>query len=114
MQNPFERFSEDAKQAFSVADEEAKKAQAKYVNTEHLLLGILGNKNSIAYSILSSMGVKSSAVRELLSDTTKTALKPDGIAPALKRVIEGSLKIAFQFRHNFVGTEHLLQSLVEH
>ncbi|MCT4592540.1 MAG: ATP-dependent Clp protease ATP-binding subunit [Candidatus Gracilibacteria bacterium] len=115
-QNPFERFSEDARRAFRVADEEAKNFNAEEVGTEHLLLGVLENQNSIAYSILNSMGVNYKAVQSLLSEYShkKMEMQPHSISPSLKRVIEGALKIAFQFHHNFVGTEHLLLSLVEH
>ncbi len=116
-QNPFERFSDDARRAFRKADDEAKKMHTSEVGTEHLLLGILENKNSIAYSILNSVGVNYESVQKVLGEFVKPGdpkTEPKGISPSLKRVIEGALKIAFQFRHNFVGTEHLLLSLVEH
>jgi ATP-dependent Clp protease ATP-binding subunit ClpC len=116
-QNPFERFSEDARRAFRIADEEAKKRKVKEVGTEHLLLGILANPNSIATSILTSAGITRSNVEKLISefsDDEESEDMPKGISRSLKRVIEGALKIAFQFRHNFVGTEHLLLALVEH
>lgn len=115
--NPFERFSDDARRAFRMADEEAKKFKSSEVGTEHLLLGILENKNSIAYSILNSTGITYESVEKVVREFAKPSegdKEPAGISPSLKRVIEGSLKIAFQFRHNFVGTEHILLSLVEH
>ena len=116
--NPFERFSEDARKAFRIADMEANKYDCSKVNTAHLLLGILENSSSIASSILNSIGVNQDNIRKLYHDfyvmgnNKKTT--PKSISENLKLIIEGALKIAFQFKHNFVGTEHLLLALAEH
>lgn len=53
----FNKFTREAKQALIVAQDVAKKTGTNYVGTEHLLIGILSQKNSLGASILQNFGV---------------------------------------------------------
>ncbi|MBT4936536.1 Clp protease, partial [Candidatus Peregrinibacteria bacterium] len=55
--NPFNRFTQDAKMALQIAEEEAKKSKLHYIGTEHLLLGILSVPQSLGCSILLGIGI---------------------------------------------------------
>jgi ATP-dependent Clp protease ATP-binding subunit ClpC len=67
-------FSEETKRILDHAVEEADRLRHSYIGTEHLLLGLLHEDQSIAGGILSSYGMRLEAVREqlasLMSDTT--------------------------------------------
>ena len=114
-QNPFNRFTKEAKQALQIAEDEAKKAKLHYIGTEHLLLGILGVPNSLGCSILLGLGVSHENVKIVLDAAGQkgdTALANSQISTYLAKVIEDALRAAMRFKHSFVGTEHLLHALI--
>jgi ATP-dependent Clp protease ATP-binding subunit ClpC len=51
---PFERFTDEAKRALTVAQEEAERSRRPYIGTEHLLLGILVEADSGAAHVLAN------------------------------------------------------------
>lgn len=117
----FEKFTKEAKQALIVAQERAKEAGIHYVGTEHILIGILSQKNSLGAHILRNFGVSDDNVQLVLKTvgrlTTQTpksdqAEGKSGLSGFAKKVIEDAVKIGEQFNHSFIGTEHLLYSIV--
>ena len=54
---PFERFTERAKKALTLAQEEANAAGHGYIGTEHLLLALLREEEGIAHGALRALGV---------------------------------------------------------
>ncbi|HRY91032.1 MAG TPA: Clp protease N-terminal domain-containing protein, partial [Candidatus Gracilibacteria bacterium] len=55
--NRFEKFTKEAKQALIVAQDKAKEQHLNYVGTEHILIGILSQANSMGAQILMNFGV---------------------------------------------------------
>ena len=55
--NRFEKFTKEAKQALVVAQDRAKESNLNYVGTEHLLIGILSQANSLGAVVLMNFGV---------------------------------------------------------
>ncbi len=118
----FEKFTKEAKQALVVAQERAKEADLHYVGTEHILIGILSQKNSLGAHVLRNFGVSDDNVQLVLKTVgrlrTQTAKKgspsptQSGLSGFAKKVIEDAVKIGEKFNHSFIGTEHLLYSLV--
>lgn len=115
--NQFNKFTKEAKQALVVAQDKAKEANLSYVGTEHLLIGILSQENSLGASILLNFGVSLDNVYLVLktvgrSNPQNTSAQPEGLSGFAKEVIEEAVRAAHEFGHSFVGTEHLLFSLV--
>jgi len=114
----FNKFTKEAKQALIVAQEVAKKTGTSYVGTEHLLIGILSQKNSLGCNILQNFGVTLENVNLVLKTVGRTqsvrrsGKSPGGLSGFAKKVIEDAIRSAHEFTHMFVGTEHLLFSLV--
>jgi len=118
--NRFEKFTKEAKQALIVAQEKARESKLNYVGTEHILIGILSQTNSLGASILLNFGVSLENVFLVLK--TVGRMNPPspansqkgwgGLSGFAKKVIEGAVMSAHQFNHTFVGTEHLLHALV--
>jgi len=119
-QDKFGKFTKEAKQALVVAQEKAKSANLDYVGTEHILLGILTQSNSLGANILFNFGVSEDNVNMVLKtvgrltnqkNEVKTN-KQTGLSGFAKKVIEEALKTGEKYNHTYIGTEHLLYALV--
>lgn len=114
--HPFDRFTQNAKLALQLAEQEAKNMKSQYIGTEHLLLGLLGIPKSLGFSILTGAGVTHENVRILLKAEKTTDDEGQnvkhGLSLSLNTVIEQSVMIAHKFRHGSIGTEHLLYALI--
>jgi ATP-dependent Clp protease ATP-binding subunit ClpC len=60
----FERFDERARATVTLAQEEARALDADYVGTEHVLLGLLREPDSVAGRALANLGVGLDDARE--------------------------------------------------
>ena len=117
--NYFEKFTQEAKSALVYAQEKSAEANLSYVGTEHILLGILSQSNSLGSNILNSFGVSTSNVELVLktvgrskSSTPTPPSKAGALSGYAKQIIENAVSCASRYGHNFVGTEHLLFALV--
>ena len=64
----FERFTDGAQRALGIAQEKAKKFGHDYVGTEHLLLGLLEEDDSVASKALHSLGLEDKATEKAVLD----------------------------------------------
>ncbi|PIZ72690.1 hypothetical protein COY07_02940 [Candidatus Peregrinibacteria bacterium CG_4_10_14_0_2_um_filter_43_11] len=114
--SPFDRFTPNAKQALSIAEEESRKHGLPYIGSEHLLIGLLSNPRSLAFSILTGAGVSLENVRMILNSASNQEPEAKhvqhGLSSYLTTIIEDAVKVAHKYNHPFVGTEHLLFALV--
>ncbi len=115
--NHFNKFTKEAKKALIVAQEKAKESKLSYVGTEHILIGVLAQENSLGASILLNFGVSLDNVYLVLKTVGRTSLpaksdEPGGLSGFAKEIIEEAVKVAHEYGHSFVGTEHLLYALV--
>ncbi len=112
----FGRFTERAQKALLYAQEEARGLGHNYVGTEHLLLGLLREDGGAAAQVLKSMGIENEKIREqvekLVGKGSFNFTEGFGYTPRTKRVMELSFYEARNLGHNYVGTEHLLLSLI--
>ncbi len=87
------------------------------IGSEHLLLGLLSEKDGIAERVLEERGVSYEKTRQIIEDSVglgiPTDLSPSEITPRTKRIIEASATIAVGMGHGYVGTEHLLIATCE-
>ena len=113
----FERFTDKARQAVVLAQEEARRLGHPEVATEHLLLGLLAvDGDSAATRALTDLGIPLDDLRvEVEERIGRGEGAPSGhlaFAPQNKKVFELSLREALQLGHNYIGTEHILLGLV--
>ena len=113
---PFHRLSEEGREAFTWANEEAVQRGARVISTEHLLLALLRTEKSLAARALSTLGISGDAVRRALGDPegpptrpTTAALAPD---EPLRQTIERAFDDATRRGEQYVSTEHLLLGLL--
>ena len=112
MKYNFGGFTSKANMALNYAIESAENLGHTYVGSEHLLLGLLSVKDSVAAELLNDNGVDKEKVLELvkvnIGSGTPTSLTPEHLTPRAKRVIEVAATTGRETGNSFVGTEHLL------
>src|ERR671924_108511 len=72
----FERYTEKARRVIFFARYEASQFGSPYIETEHLLLGLLREDKAFAAEILHERGLRLSAIREELARTTQEKTTP--------------------------------------
>lgn len=111
-------FTERARRVINNAAQEAKNLNHDYIGTEHLLLGLTRERDSVAARVLDSIGISLDKVRqevEKIVGKGKEEVKGDQLplTPRAKRVLELALGEAQSMGHNYVGTEHILLGLIK-
>ena len=88
----WQRFTERERRVVFFAQEEAGRLGENYVSTEHLLLGLVRENDSVAARILDRMGVSLGRIR---SEIERQVTRGDGrlgqdmqLTPRAKRVID--------------------------
>lgn len=112
----WQRFTERARKVVFYAQEEATKFGEGYVSTEHLLLGLVREKDSVAARVLANIGASLDRIR---AEVEKQLPRSDSrtnqevtLTPRAKRVIDLAYDEARNLNNNYIGTEHLLLGLI--
>jgi len=112
----WQRFTERARKVVFYAQEEAHKFGEGYVSTEHLLLGLVRENDSVAARVLERLNVGLSRIR---TEVEKQLPRGDSrqtqelsLTPRAKRVIDLAYDEARNLNNNYIGTEHLLLGLI--
>jgi ATP-dependent Clp protease ATP-binding subunit ClpA len=112
----FERFTDRARRVVVLAQEEARILSHNYIGTEHVLLGLLHEGESVAAKALDGLGIQLEPVRQQVEEIVGRGKQaPSGHIPftaRAKRVLELALREALQLGHNYIGPEHILLGLV--
>ncbi|MBL8088117.1 MAG: ATP-dependent Clp protease ATP-binding subunit [Chthonomonas sp.] len=112
----WQRFTERARKVVFFAQEEAQKFGEGYVSTEHLLLGLVRESDSVAARVLEKLGVSLSRIRqEVEKQLPRGDARPSQemtLTPRAKRVIDLAYDEARNLNNNYIGTEHLLLGLI--
>ena len=112
----FQRFTDRARRAVYLAQEEARLLRHDHVGPEHLLLGLLYEGEGVAATALTSLGISLDDIREQVGEIIGHGESPAQghipFAPQAKKALELSLREALQLGHNYIGTEHVLLALL--
>jgi len=112
----FERFTEKARKVVVRAQDEARFLKQNYIGTEHILLGLIDEKEGIAARVFYELNITfediRSAVKEVVTEGTSESYEHIPFTPRAKKVLELSLREALQMGHNYIGTEHILLGLL--
>jgi ATP-dependent Clp protease ATP-binding subunit ClpA len=112
----FERFTQRARHVIVLAQEEARLLSHNYIGTEHILLGLLGEPESVAGTVLARFGLTRDPVREEVKAKVGRGKKAPTshipFTPRAKKTLELSLREALAIKHNYIGTEHILLGLI--
>jgi hypothetical protein len=114
----FSRYTNRARNAVMAAHNTAKAAGNTEGLPEHLVLGLITERESLSAKAIAAQGVTLDAIRE-----AATAALPPAVAEvpelvpygaAAKKVLELTFREALRLGHNYIGTEHILLALLEH
>jgi ATP-dependent Clp protease ATP-binding subunit ClpC len=112
----FERYTEKARRVIFFARYEASQFGSPYIETEHLLLGLLREDKALTNRILRALGAVDSIRREIEKNTTvreKTSTSVDlPLSNECKRILAYAAEEAERLWHKHIGTEHLLLGLL--
>jgi hypothetical protein len=112
----FERFTDRARRAIVLAQEEARMLNHNYIGTEHILLGLIHEGEGVAATALESLGISLDVVRqkveELIDRGQEASPRHISFTPRAKKALELSLREALRLGHNYIGTEHILLGLI--
>ena len=111
----FNRFTERARRILVLAQQEALKLGNDHIGTEHLLLGLVGDVDSVASRSLVSLNVNLSAIRsQIVEKLNRNSVEKQEVnyTPRAKKALELAVDEAQHLGHNYVGTEHILLGLM--
>ncbi|MCK5768463.1 MAG: ATP-dependent Clp protease ATP-binding subunit [Candidatus Atribacteria bacterium] len=113
----FKRYSEKAKKAIMIAQEEAMNLNHDYIGTEHILIGLLKEGHGIAAQVLKEFGIEEEKVIEeiiqLISKGENRQINEASFTPRSKKVLELASQEANQLKSNTIDTEHILLGLIK-
>jgi ATP-dependent Clp protease ATP-binding subunit ClpA len=110
------RFTKRARRAIVSARDEAVRLDERYVGTEHFLLALARDSDSVAAQVLERLGVPLERIR---SDVERQVGHGHGaqgqeiqLTPRARRVIDLAYWEAWRLENEHIGTEHLLLGLI--
>ena len=113
----FDKFTDKARKVLVLAQDEARGLHQPYVGTEHILLGLIQEKEGLAAQALERLNIKYDAVVQAIRQMVTIDESADvsghlSFTPRVKRVLENSLREAMQMGQSYISTEHLLLGIV--
>ncbi len=115
MNNQFDRFSEDARQAMILAQEYAQSSGIRVIDTAYMLLGFSKIKESVAGEILAEFGLSPEVVESIIVPGNKVVTGAEvqtGLSYSAQKTLELAFTIAMKYGDNFIGTEHILMAML--
>jgi len=118
MADRFDKFTEPARRALTLAQEEALRLKHNFIGSGHLLLGLLRENDGVASRALAELGVKldqaRSGVEFMIGRGSRAIAEDVGLTTGAKKAIELAVDEARLLQHDHIGTEHLLLGLIRH
>ncbi len=113
----FNRFTEKARKAIVYAKEEARRLSHEYIDTEHLLLGLLRGHDEVVNTIFNSFNADPERIRRELEDLISEGVhsrksNETAFTPRAKKVLELGSSEAQSFSVAYIGSEHILLGLL--
>ena len=113
----FKRYTEKAKRAIMIAQEEAINLNHEYIGTEHILIGLIKEEEGVASQVLRQLGVNIDKVVEeverLVGKGEYQQVGEIAFTPRAKKILELASQEASQLKNNYIGTEHILLGLIK-
>ena len=113
-----EQYTEKAKQVLKYAKKISKNLGHSYTGTEHILLGLIKQKESLAGSVLEGFHVEEEKVldyiHQLIAPEELAALEQKtAFTPRAQKILDDARSEADRFHAKKIGTEHLLIAILK-
>ncbi len=111
-------YTEQAESALKRAQKISARMQHPYTGTEHILLGLLDEKDSTAGQVLAGAGVTRKGLEEMIDQL----IAPEGgvlldegrgFTPRAKKILDDAVTEAKRFHEEQAGTEHILIAILK-
>jgi ATP-dependent Clp protease ATP-binding subunit ClpC len=113
----FNGFTQKANNAINRAIAIASAMGHTCIGSEHILYGLVGEESSVSSTILAKYNITVSDIELKLKQTfgtgIQTDLTPNDLTPRSKRILENAIYEARNLGHQYVGTEHILLSVLQ-
>ncbi|MFF7653692.1 Clp protease N-terminal domain-containing protein [Streptomyces sp. NPDC007983] len=113
----FEHFTDRARRAVVLAQEEAREHNHHHIGTEHVLLGLIREEQSPGAEFLRSFGVPVAGVREQVESTLTRGTTPLSghipFTPAARQALKDAQLESLQLGTTDITPEHLLLGLMD-
>ncbi len=110
------RFTQKAQNTLNNSLRFAKQMGHTYIGSEHLLLSLCAESESVAARLLAKHGASVDKIRSQIADMvgegTHSDVSPADMTPRTKRIIEHSAIESHRMGQSYIGTEHLLLALL--
>lgn len=110
-----DRLTDHARDSLKQAEMIARNLGSAYIGTEHLLLGVLSQDDSVGAKLLSESGVTYDRARLALNLTPRNLVVSTGsrgLSETAKVTLKMSWDIAQEFHQEYCGTEHIVYSIL--
>ena len=108
-------LTDNALQSLKHSDAIARSFGSAYIGTEHLLLGVLAQENSMGAKILEDAGITLDRAQLALNMTPKPItihMGAKGLSETAKLTLRMAYDIAKDFAQDYCGTEHIIYSIL--
>ena len=111
-------YTEQAESALKRAQKISARMQHPYTGTEHIMLGLLDEKDSTAGQVLAGAGVTRKGLEEMIDQL----IAPEGgvlleegrgFTPRAKKILDDAVAEAKRFHEEQAGTEHILIAILK-
>src|SRR5689334_7081790 len=112
-------FTNRVRGALIKARDEAHRRNHEYVGTEHLLLGLLAEDDTMVREVLDNLGASPARVFTLVDGmiqngppTARSRIPDLPYTPRARVVLDQAIAVAHEFGDGYVGTQHLLLGII--
>ena len=110
------RFTDRARRSIEEAARGAEQLGHNYIGTEHILLGLRRVEDGVAAKVLEEAKVSDDVIAQQIVSIIGKGESPPAerrpFTPRALNVLTNGLSEALKLGHNYVGTEHLLLSVI--
>lgn len=111
------QFTRNGRKAMLWAQVEAMRRGEEYVEPTHLMLGVLHGEDTGALRLIHRLGISVSAIREIVTTMLPTVTlgaraEQSTLSPEARQILEQARRETEVTGHDWVGSEHLLLSLL--
>ncbi|MBU4193982.1 MAG: ATP-dependent chaperone ClpB [Actinobacteria bacterium] len=113
-----DKLTVKAQQAVGQARSLARNLNNQEIDTEHLLLALVGQREGVVPPLLQKMGVRPEELEAKIREDLEKRPKVQGDArqyasPGLEKVMDSAWEIAGNLKDEYVSTEHLLMAILQ-
>ena len=116
----FNKFSQNVREAIEVAQATVRRGQGNQLGTEHLLLGLLAQREGVVPRVFGELGLDLGLARTKTNDAIQrnelnranAAVEQIYLTPRAKRALELAIEESEKLGDAYVGNEHVLLGLI--